>query len=208
MCLTDLVLLCLPYKITSCNAKPLKSAARTRLTLNVEKGRGRRSGAATEPLLLPQDLIQLSDCAFSSLCRLWHDTRHLWDRLLPEGGEGAAACALDVSWVPQGWSLHYSLRCLVWKFPCVASLDPPASGSWVILFLVPVHCHPLPARVQRSVLHSPLSLRCSCVESIRTGRYLWDSKEWICRSSILPLLADTVFPRSGGMPEVWAFISV
>lgn len=48
-------------------------------------------------------------------CRFWHDERYLRDRLLPEGREGFAACALDVPGVAERWSLHNALRRLVTK---------------------------------------------------------------------------------------------
>lgn len=76
--------------------EPSQSGARTCLTLNM----GGRTG------LCPKTWSSRVTVHLPS--RFRYDTRHLRDGLLPERREGVAACALDVSRVPQGWCLHYS----------------------------------------------------------------------------------------------------
>lgn len=48
-----------------------------------------------------------------SLFRLWHDQRHIRDRLLPERRQRSPPRPLDVTRVSEGRRLHHLLRCLV-----------------------------------------------------------------------------------------------
>lgn len=111
--------------------------------------------------------------AFSPPHRFWDDERHLWDRLLPEGREGAAARALDVPRVPQGWSLHHALWRLVREtFPIMPAPGPHESFPFLsscFLFIVTRF------RLWLSVMGAtPSSLTCSCCQWALVG-----SKEFV-----------------------------
>lgn len=89
--------------------------------------------------LAAQQALLYRNCGISHhlslLCRFWHDAGHLRDRLLQKGWEGPAACALDVSRIPQRRCLYHHVWCVV-SFHLIRLLFSNRSSVWILIIPV------------------------------------------------------------------------